>query len=167
MVVRAPGLTVEASEKRGPPPRSSPSQIEIIDTQLVEVVGTPYPRRVLESRKCNSHVLLCIRISCICPISPGAGACSEVHDPPVDGQGREEERTATLVNKIPQHTARRSVVQHDGNQTGCAPPFRCGMPSSTAASRLSRPSSWQTGRSMFDAGADRSLFEHALILSWI
>lgn len=45
MVVRAPGLTVEASEKRGPPPRSSPSQIEIIDTQLVEVVGTPYPRQ--------------------------------------------------------------------------------------------------------------------------
>lgn len=44
MVVRAPGLTVDASEKRGSPPPTSPSRIEIIETQLVQVAGNPSPQ---------------------------------------------------------------------------------------------------------------------------
>lgn len=49
MVVRAPGLTVDASEKRGSPPPPSPSRIEILDTQLVQTVGTASPQQAVRT----------------------------------------------------------------------------------------------------------------------
>lgn len=77
------------------------------------------------------------------------------------GQGGREDSFSCSRN-----TTVRGAVWYNmmATQTACAPPFRCGKPSSTAASRLSRPSSWQTviwrwgvtERSMFDAVADRS-----------
>lgn len=64
MAVRAPGLTVDASKKRGPRPPPSPSRIEIIDTPLVQVVGTPSPqqagRTVLDPRVLQGMKLTCL-----------------------------------------------------------------------------------------------------------
>lgn len=56
---------------------------------------------------------------------------------PWNGQDREEERTATLVNKV--QGIWRSAVQ-----PVLGPAFCHGVWSSTAGSGLSRPSPWQT-----------------------